>query len=165
MAEGLNSLEIQNTTVTSSNSITSFTLKARHARYGVKRRQEQLEKVQKLCQNEPIVETEDWMINQTQYEKYMDGEIIQVMTETKQRQCITVESCSKEGPGACGYGWINPDPLAPVDHFSFHQVSDGSICVKCYIDLPGGAECPSDGFCLCEDIQNKEDLMDCSNYF
>ena len=159
-------MEIDNTTVTSNNSVTSFTLKARHARYGVKRRQEQLEEVQQLCQQEPMVETEDFIINQTEYEKYINGQIIRVKKNAQQRQCITEQACTTEGPRACGYGWTNPDPSAPVPGFSFHQVSDGSICVTCHWKLNApGPECPTDGFCLCKDIQNKKDLMDCSKYF
>ena len=70
------------------------------------------------------------------------------------------EVCSKEGPIACGYGWTNPDPNAPVPGFTFHQVSDGSICVNCNIELPGPPPC-NNGFCECKDIKTKIDLMDC----
>ena len=163
MAEGLKSLEMLNTTVTTGNSVTSFSLKARHARYGVKRRQQQLVEVQNLCQQEAIVESEDIRINQTEFDKYMMGQIIKVEKEAKQRSCQTVLACSREGPNACGYGWTNPDPDAQVQGFTFHQVSDGSICVNCTIDLPGPPGCPSYGYCLCKDIKNKEDLMDCGN--
>ena len=71
--------------------------------------------------------------------------------------------CSKKEPLASGYGWTNPDPNAPVQGFSFHQVSNDSICVNCNIEPPGFPP-SNNGFCLCKDIKNKIDLMDCGNH-
>ena len=73
-------------------------------------------------------------------------------------------ACSKIfWPIESGYIWANPDPDAPVQGFTFHQASNGSICVNCNIELPGGP--PSDnGFCECKNIKNKIDLMDCGKF-
>ena len=162
MAQQLEGLERENNTVTEAKSVTTYVLKARKSRYGMKRRKELLPEIQDHCQNEPVIRTDDFSVNQTQFEKYNAGELILVKTEKKTRDCETYYNvCSKEGPIACGYGWTNPDEDAPVQGFTFHQVSDGSICVNCNIQLPGPA-C-TNGFCECKDIRNKIDLMDCGN--
>lgn len=163
MAGELENLEKQNNTATETNTVMTFVLKARRKRYGIKKRQDLLPEVQGHCQNDPLIETEDFNVNKTEFEKYNAGELIVVEKEKKTRLCEThYEVCSKEGPTACGYGWTNPDPNAPVPGFTFHQVSDGSICVNCNIELPGPPAC-NNGFCECKDIKTKIDLMDCGN--
>ena len=163
MAKQLEALEKDNNTVTQDKTVKIFILKARKSRYGKKKRKELIPEIQDLCQNEPVIQTDDFSVNQTEFEKYNAGELILVRKEKRTRLCETHYSvCSKEGPIACGYGWKNPDPNAPVG-FTFHQVSDGSICVNCNIELPGPPACDN-GFCECKNIRNKEDLMDCGNY-
>ena len=164
MAEELESLEKQNDTATETNTFTTYVLKARKKRYGIKRREELLPEVQNHCQNEPVIETEDLNVNQTMFEKYNAGEVILIENEKNTRGCITHYACSKEGPRACGYGWTNPDPDAPVPGFTFHQVSDGSICVSCNKNLTFDPKPCNNEFCECKDIINKQTLMDCGNY-
>ena len=163
MAGEFESLEAENSTVTKT--ITTFVLKGRHSRLGIRRRENLLPEIQDRCKKEPLIGTNDFIINATQFEKYNAGELIVIDNEKKTRLCEThYDVCSKEGPTACGYCWTNPDQNAPVAGFTFHQVSDGSICVSCNIELPGPPPCPDNGFCECKEIKNKEDLMDCGKY-
>ena len=73
-------------------------------------------------------------------------------------------SCSKVGPDACGRGWQNPDTKQWT---SFHQISSKSICVTCNIEEIGAPNCvgPPEGYCLCENIKSKDDILACGESF
>ena len=167
MAQQIEKIGEENMMVTQDKTKTTFILKAKQSRLGTKSRQNLLPEIQDQCKNEPMVQTTDFIIDETDFDKYIAGELITVKSKTRTRRCETFRRCSTKGPRACGYGWTNPDQYAPVKGFSFHQVSDESICVQCNIYFPGEGFCAAsgpDGFCMCEDIRNKKDLMDCSNY-
>ena len=156
MAEELENVDQE---VNESNTTTTYVLKSRMKRYGKQARQELLPEVQDHCRNEPIVETEDFSVNKTEFENYDAGGIIFVESTAKTRTCVTIHACTGKGPGACSYrGFRNP-----VDNraFSFHHISSGSICVNCTIDRPGGASCDDKDLCPCSSIRDKNSLFDC----
>ena len=162
MAQNLEKRRKENSSDGQVKSVTTFVLKARNARIGNEKRSHLLPAIQEKCKQGPVVLTNDFLVNETEFEKYNAGEIILIpIKEKNTRICETHYVCSKDGPRACGYGWTNPDPDAPSKGFSFHQVSDGSICVNCNIYYPGGPQCPDNGFCECKNIRTKKDLMDC----
>ena len=141
------------------NTTTTYVLKSRMKRYGKQVRQELLPEVQNHCQNEPIVETEDFSVNTTEFENYNAGGIILVESTTKTRTCDTKKACSRKGPDACG--WHAFEIKEVRVGFSFHHISSGSICVQCTIDRPGGASCNDKKECPCSYITGKVRLFDC----
>ena len=74
---------------------------------------------------------------------------------------LQVSACSKVGPRACGnFAFVPP---GATRGFSFHQVSEGSVCVSCNTQLPDGkTACNKKDICDCNEIKDKNSLYDCS---
>ena len=69
------------------------------------------------------------------------------------------EACTNPGPNACGYGFPNP----AGGGFSAHQLSATVICVQCCLEnMDGCCQVAFPDNCMCENINNKGNLMDCS---
>lgn len=143
-----------------SEKVTSFILKSRESILGSRRRAELVADVQDLCDNVPLVKTKDFSVNETEFEKFRKGEVILIENLRNTRECIMNEQCTSWGPAACGYGWKNP----AGGGLSFHEVSAGSICVRCNTDFTGivVAEGCNIELCACKDITDKNSLVDCS---
>jgi len=143
-------------------SSTYYVAKARKTRVTSSKR-EALKSAQNAeCANHAIVKTEDYAVPEEDYKKMQDGGVAIIRDEVKTRGqgCIEARVCTAVGPGACGYtGWKNP---VTGEGFSFHQVSSGSICVTCKLkDWGPFNECDTPGACWCEEITDKEKLMNC----
>ena len=140
---------------------TQFFLKARTARMGSQKRSELLPEVQSKCGETQLVETVDTGINETEYEKLLNGGVILVGNPTDNNGCDEREACSGVGPNACGnLGFCPPNGKC----FSFHQVSSGSVCVRCIINKDDRS-CSGSRLCSCADIRDKETLFDCSKLY
>ena len=59
--------------------------------------------------------------------------------------------------------WLHISPGVYVYETSFQcaQVSTGSICVTCRLEVPGPVDLCDPKLCWCSDITDKEKLMDC----
>ena len=126
-------------------------VKARQTRLTARQRENLISEQQTECRGESITKTEDLPVSPEDYQKLLEGGIVQVRkaSDTRSRSaravqgCIEAYACTSEGPHACGYtGWINPSappcchmvpiprncssaPL-PACGFTFHQVSGTS---------------------------------------
>ena len=76
---------------TKSNEIkTKYVLKAAKSRFGSTRRKELLPEVQDLCKKVPLVQTDDFEANATDYEKLNRGEMVYLKKARSKRGCMQV---------------------------------------------------------------------------
>ena len=73
-----------------SEKVTKFVLKGAVSRLGSRRRAELLPEVQDLCKKVSLEETNDFGINETDYEKLKSGEVIFLNNTRSPRDCIEV---------------------------------------------------------------------------
>ena len=163
MASNLTTNKRADESLNEDNTETGYVLKPRHARLGKRAANKLLSEVQDRCKETPIVETlEDVQINATEFKKYQEGQIIFVKEDSRKRLCERT-AYSNEGPDACGYGFPNPNNIK----FSFHQVSSGSIQVRCLYNSGGPPYCgepETDEYCLCDDLIDKLSAQACGNF-
>ena len=70
--------------------VTTFLLKVRESVLGSKHRSELFTDVQDLCTKAPLVKTKDIEINETEFEKYNNGEVIFIKTIISSGLCEQV---------------------------------------------------------------------------
>jgi len=141
---------------------TYYVAKARKTRVTSSKREDLKSAQNAECANHAIVTTEDFAVSEEDYQKMQEGGLVILKDEVKTRAqgCVETRVCTSVGPRACGYsGWVNPQTNRG---FSFHQVSTGSICVLCKLKIMEDLnQCSTPGICWCEDITDKEKLMNC----
>ena len=68
----------------------TYVLKARESRFGSKRRAELVPDAQDLCNDVPLVKTNDFVVNETEFEKYNRGEVVFIDNVESSQGCLTV---------------------------------------------------------------------------
>ena len=170
---------------------TTYMAKARQTRVTARRREELLAAHRTECRERAITRTQDFPISEEDYQTLQEGGVVTVRKATgaSTRGCQEAYQCTSPGPHACGYtGWINPAapacchqvPIpgdcspAPLEAcgFTFHQVtnavncnlvqvSTGTVCVTCKLNVTGPIDFCNPDRCWCHEITDKEKLMDC----
>jgi len=148
-------------TVRQSDTVTTFLLKARLARYGSKQRAELHQDADYLCKDVPLVKTDDTHLTKEDWEKLDNDEIITLETDKSLRQsgeCRVASSVSRVPPEWCGYAWPNP----AGGGLSLHEISQAGLKVNCLLDAGCGDDlvCKCDdqsrSYCQCKEITNKK---------
>ena len=70
--------------------VTNLVMKAGVSRFGYRRRAELIPEVQDLCKKVPLVQTNDFEIDETDLEKFKSGEVIFLNNTRSARDCIVV---------------------------------------------------------------------------
>jgi len=145
--------------------VTTFKIQIRESRLGSGKRAELVSDHQHLCQDVPMVKTNDFEVNKKEFEKFNKGEVITRTKRRNSRYCEEKESCVIEKVNSaypnCVY-W--PNPLG--EGLTFHDVGVIGKCVTCNIWDGSGDVCgvTEYGLCKCEDIKTVDKLKNCHLY-
>merc|ERR1712179_9952 len=145
---------------------TQYILKEGKARLGQAQRSGIPSKVKDVCENTLLVEIINSEVSKEQFEDFLADKVILVGEPQSDGDCFDLEvsGCSKVGPRACGN--LAFVPPGQSRGFSFHQVSEGSVCVSCYkadtVVPEGQTACNKKDLCDCSNLKDKNSVYDCS---
>jgi len=150
-----------------SNTVMSYQIKSRKARYGAKKRAEVLHpEANYLCRNAPVIKTNDFDMTQEDFEKYNRGEAITIRNEKLARQqgdCSIAVSAVQTLNGSSCYYWNNPDPNGR-DIYT-HMIGIKDYTVTCAIlndpNENPTVNCDGEVLCQCDNIRSVEDIVTC----
>ena len=168
-----------------SNTVMSYQIKSRKARYGAKKRAEVLHpEANYLCRNAPVIKTNDFDMTQEDFEKYNRGEAITIRNEKLARQqgnCSIVINMSLDLflivsfkavsavqtlNGSSCYYWNNPDPNGQ-DIYT-HMIGIKDYTVTCAIlndpNENPTVNCDGEVLCQCDNIRSVEDIVTCCKF-